>query len=139
MNMLITILILPLIFSICAALCYKSYERAGYARICAFIPYYNLYILSRIIGWNKWWCYLLLIFPYLNFFMAMLSRKGSQWQAMGYWVEHTNADRSNDNRKNYAVSIDALESLTGIDFFCNLPDDIETKVEKSFTSSYWFK
>lgn len=72
MNMLITILILPLIFSICAALCYKSYERAGYARICAFIPYYNLYILSRIIGWNKWWCYLLLIFPYLNFFMAML-------------------------------------------------------------------
>ena len=73
------------------------------------------------------------------FFMAMLSRKGSQWQAMGYWVEHTNADRSNDNRKNYAVSIDALESLTGIDFYCNLPDDIETKVEKSFTSSYWFK
>ena len=72
------------------------------------------------------------------FFMAVLSRKGSQWQAMGYWVEQVNADRSNDNRKNYAISIDQLESLTGIDFFCNLPDDIETKVEKSLSSSYWF-
>jgi endonuclease G len=70
--------------------------------------------------------------------MAVLSRKGSQWQAMGYWVEQVNADRSNDNRKNYAISIDQLESLTGIDFFCNLPDDIETKVEKSLLSSYWF-
>ena len=26
-----------------------------------------------------------------------------------------------------------------IDFFCNLPDDIETKVEKTITPSYWFK
>ena len=73
------------------------------------------------------------------FFMAVLSRKGSQWQAVGYWVEHVNADRSNDNRKSYAVSIDTLEGLTGIDFFCNLPDDIENKVEKSYTASYWFK
>ena len=73
------------------------------------------------------------------FFMAVLSRKGSQWQAMGYWVEHLNADRSNDNRKTYAVSIDVLEDRTGIDFFCNLPDDIETKVEKSLSPSYWFK
>ena len=73
------------------------------------------------------------------FFMAVLSRKGSQWQAMGYWVEHVNADRSNDNRKSYAVSIDVLEGLTGIDFFCNLPADIENKVEKSYTTSYWFK
>ena len=73
------------------------------------------------------------------FFMAVLSRKGSQWQAMGYWVEQVNADRSNDNRKNYAISIDELEGRTGIDFFCNLPDDIETKVEKTLTTSYWFK
>ena len=72
MNMLITILILPLVFSICAAFCYKFYGWAGYKRSDAFIPYYNLYILSKIIGWNKWWCYLLLIFPYINFFMAFL-------------------------------------------------------------------
>ena len=73
------------------------------------------------------------------FFMALLSKKGNQWQAMGYWVEHINADRSNDTRKNYAVSIDVLEDRTGIDFFCNLPDDIESKVEKTIAPSYWFK
>lgn len=72
MNMLITILLLPLIFSLCAAFCYKFYVCAGYNRSDAFIPYYNLYILSKIIGWNKWWCYLLLIFPYINTFMAFL-------------------------------------------------------------------
>ena len=70
--MLITILILPLFFSFCAAFCYKFYDGAGYKRSDAFIPYYNLYILSKIIGWNKWWCYLLLIFPYINTFMAFL-------------------------------------------------------------------
>ena len=73
------------------------------------------------------------------FFMALLSKKGNQWQAMGYWVEHINADRSNDTRKNYAVSIDVLEDRTGIDFFCNLPDDIESKVQKTIAPSYWFK
>ena len=72
MNMIITILILPLVFSICAAFCHKFFEGAGYKKSDAFIPYYNLYILSRIIGWNKWWCYVLLIFPYINTFMAFL-------------------------------------------------------------------
>ena len=72
MNMLITILLLPLIFSFCAAFCYKFYEKAGYNRTSAFIPYYNLYILSKIIRWNKWWCYVLLVFPYINMFMAFL-------------------------------------------------------------------
>ncbi len=73
------------------------------------------------------------------FFMALLSRKGSQWQAMGYWVEQKNVDLSNDSRKGYACSIDVLEERTGIDFFCNLPDDIETKVEKTLSTNYWFQ
>jgi endonuclease G len=52
-------------------------------------------------------------------------------------VEQTNEDHSNDSRKNYAVSIDTLEELTGIDFFCNLPDDIEEQVESVIVPSYW--
>ena len=35
------------------------------------------------------------------------------------------------------MSIDKLEQLTGIDFFCNLPDDIEKQVEKTFNASSW--
>ena len=73
------------------------------------------------------------------FFMAVLSRKGTTWNALGYWVENLNEDHTNDTRKNYAISIDKLEQLTGLDFFCNLPDEIEDKVESSLNTSFWFK
>ena len=70
------------------------------------------------------------------FYMAILSKKSSQWQAVGLWVEHQ--DGSNWMAlTDYAVSIDRLEQLTGLDFFCNLPDEIEDKVEASINYSYW--
>ena len=45
----------------------------------------------------------------------------------------------NDEDKyiNYAKSIDQLEQLTGLDFFCNLPDDIEQKVEQEYSATTW--
>ncbi|MDY4499614.1 MAG: hypothetical protein SPE04_08590 [Prevotella sp.] len=46
-------------------------------------------------------------------------------------------DRSGDDLKKYVVSIDRLEELTGIDFFCNLPDDIENKVEAQTYTVSW--
>jgi endonuclease G len=73
------------------------------------------------------------------FYMALLSRKGDTWQAMAYWAQNLNEDHSLDSRRGYAIKIDRLEELTGIDFFCNLPDDIETEVESNLTLSYWFK
>ena len=49
------------------------------------------------------------------------------YKAIGFWFEHKN----NNDRSlvPYVVNISELEQLTGIDFFCNLPDDIERKVE----------
>jgi endonuclease G len=35
------------------------------------------------------------------------------------------------------MSVDELEAKTGIDFFCNLPDDIENRVEKSVSVKAW--
>ena len=72
------------------------------------------------------------------FFMALLCKKNGRYKAMAFWVEHLNANHSNDNLKNYAISIDELEEHTGIDFFCNLPDNIERQVESSYTPSDWF-
>lgn len=72
MNMTLTIILLPLIFSVITMTCATFFEKAGRRRIEAFIPYYNLHVLAKIIRWDKWWCYLLLIFPYMNFFMIML-------------------------------------------------------------------
>lgn len=63
------------------------------------------------------------------FFVALLHKKGDTYKALGFWVEHLNEDHSNDNLGDYVVNIDKLEELTGIDFFCNLPDDIENQIE----------
>lgn len=63
------------------------------------------------------------------FFMAILCERGSSYKAIGFWVEHLNSDHSMDKLSQYVVSIDELERKTGIDFFCNLPDDVESRVE----------
>ena len=73
------------------------------------------------------------------FFMALLKKTYAGYEAIGFWMIHADEDRSNIEVKNYAIKIDRLEELTGIDFFCNLPDDIETEVESKLTLSYWFK
>ena len=74
------------------------------------------------------------------FFMAILCKKNSNpsqggYKAIGFWMPHE--ENTDTNYKNYAVSIDRLEQLTGIDFFCNLPDDIEAQVERSLVTSLW--
>lgn len=77
--------------------------------------------------------------PYY-FFMAILCKKNNNttnggYKAIGFWMKHiANTDT---NYKNYAVSIDELEEKTGIDFFCNLPDDIETAVERDLNTGLW--
>lgn len=63
------------------------------------------------------------------FFAAILAVKNGKYKAIGLWFEHKkNSDKV---LSNYVVSIDELEKLTGIDFFCNLPDSIENKVESA--------
>lgn len=65
------------------------------------------------------------------FFMAVLCVKNGQYKALGFWIEHkANNDSGNDLAK-YVVNIDELEKKTGIDFFCNLPDEIENRVEST--------
>ena len=63
------------------------------------------------------------------FFMALLRKQKTGYKALAFWVEHLNEDHSRDALGNYVVSIRELEQRTGIDFFCNLPDDIEEEVE----------
>lgn len=72
------------------------------------------------------------------FYMAILSydKKLNRYQAIGFWTVHENVSIKNKNYGDYAISIDKLEELTGIDFFCNLPDDIEDTVEKKCEKIY---
>ena len=61
------------------------------------------------------------------YFMAILCKNSLGYKAIGLWAEHKS--NNDDVVANYVVSIDQLEQLTGIDFFCNLPDGIEKSVE----------
>ena len=71
------------------------------------------------------------------FFMAILRKSQFGYAAMAFWSEQTNDYRTSETLLSHAMSIDELEQLTGIDFFCNLPDDIENKVEKTFSVASW--
>ena len=66
------------------------------------------------------------------FYMAILSydKSKDKYKAIGIWTLHEKRKDDNKNYGDYAISIDELEERTGIDFFCNLPDNIEDDVEK---------
>lgn len=70
------------------------------------------------------------------YFMAVMCKHSSTYKAIGFWVEHKSYG-GNPDLKKWAVSIDRLEQLTGIDFFCNLPDRIETPIEQTFNINSW--
>ena len=71
------------------------------------------------------------------FFTALLMYSSGSYRAIGFWVEQTNDYCMDTDIKDCVVSIDELEELTGIDFFCNLPDATENSVEKSYNTSAW--
>ncbi len=69
------------------------------------------------------------------FFMALVAKKSDSYMGMAFWVEHAGSD---DNQlAKYMISIDELEERTGIDFFCNLPDNIEDAVEAMNSPYSW--
>ncbi len=78
-----------------------------------------------------------LIVPKYFFAAILLKKSGEYKRALGFWFEHTNVYHGDDALSGYTKSIDELEQLTGIDFFCNLPDDIENKVESKSYLKDW--
>ncbi len=75
------------------------------------------------------------------FFMAVLCKNKNTtnggYKAIGFWLEHRSFYDDEKNLSPYIVSIDELEKLTGIDFFCNLPDQIENQVEAQVVRNAW--
>lgn len=61
------------------------------------------------------------------YYMAVLMHNSQGYKAMGFWIEHKASNAT--DLSPYVVNIGRLEQLTGIDFFCNLPDDTENHVE----------
>lgn len=71
------------------------------------------------------------------FFMGIVSKLGNKYRGIAFILEHSNPSKNGSLLKNYVFTIDQLEQLTGIDFFCNLPDDIEDEMEKSVDRTFW--
>lgn len=71
------------------------------------------------------------------FYMAILRKSSFGYAGMAFWSEQKNEWRTNETLGSHAISIAELEKRTGIDFFCNLPDDVEAQVEKTFNPSVW--
>ena len=68
--------------------------------------------------------------------MAILAKKGSNYKSIGFFLEHK-AYSTPYHIQDYTLSIDALETETGIDFFHNLPDAIENATETEKNISDW--
>lgn len=73
------------------------------------------------------------------FYMALLhyNKASNSYKAIGFWTLHEDARITNKNFGDYAISINELEKRTGIDFFCNLPDEIEELVEAECDLDFW--
>lgn len=71
----------------------------------------------------------------IYYFMALLCKKGDTYKAIGFWMDQF-ADPK-PTLSSCARSIDELEELTGLDFFHNLPDNLENAVESKYAISAW--
>lgn len=72
------------------------------------------------------------------FYMAVLCVKNGKYKAMAFWIEHLKYyDSAARKLSSHVVSIAQLEGYTGINFFHNLPDDIEEIVESQASPEDW--
>lgn len=76
--------------------------------------------------------------PRFYFIALLLYQNGQYTQGMAYYVNQFDYDPSS-TIKSYAMSIDKLEEKTHIDFFHNLPPDIESEVEAKYDEKAWFQ
>lgn len=68
------------------------------------------------------------------FYKALLVYSDSDKKTIGFLLPNEKGTRP---LSSYTISIDNLEKLTGLDFFYNLPDDIENEIENSYDLSAW--
>lgn len=69
-----------------------------------------------------------------KFFKVILSPYLRNPKAIGFIMRN---DKEDQPLKKYAYSIDEIEKLVGMDFFSALPDNIENKIEASYSLIDW--
>jgi len=69
------------------------------------------------------------------FYKVILCKNGSDISGIGFILQSVN---SSQPLKSFAVTIDSVEKITGIDFFPQLADSIESVVESRIDTAKWF-
>lgn len=69
-----------------------------------------------------------------RFYKVVLRYGGKRQQAIGFVMEQKKGNRP---LAAYAVSVDRVEAMTGIDFFPSLPDEVEAKIEAECSPEAW--
>ncbi len=82
----------------------------------------------KVIGKNK------VAVPELYYKVLLAHTDSGEWQAIAFVIPNEGSD---DSFMDYTVSIDDVESLTGLDFFAPLEDSIENKVESEYSLKFW--
>ena len=69
-----------------------------------------------------------------RFYKVFLDYTEPEYKAIGFVLPNEGSDNS---LQSFAISVDDVERITGLDFYPALPDDIEAEVESSFNTSDW--
>jgi len=70
-----------------------------------------------------------------TFYKVIYAFVGGEVQAVGFLVPHRPFPENAVSR--FMVPVDSVEKVTGIDFFPELPDDVEEKAERQWDRSSW--
>lgn len=69
-----------------------------------------------------------------NFYKVILDYTDPDVKAIGFILPNENSDKS---LQSFAVTVDEVERVTGIDFYPALPDEAETIIESEMNTSDW--
>ena len=70
-----------------------------------------------------------------GFYKVLLVYIDGGYQGIGFYFENKAGHKP---LSTYAMTIDEVEAMTGIDFFFSLPDKIEEEVERKINQEIWF-
>jgi endonuclease G, mitochondrial len=68
------------------------------------------------------------------FYKVLLTKTNNQYKMISFLMPNEQSDQP---LYKFVISVDALEKMTGIDFYPNLPDDIEAVLEKNNDYKAW--
>ena len=68
------------------------------------------------------------------FYKVLLCHINGEWEAIGFYFDNVAGTRP---LSTYCKTIDQIEKMTGIDFFPQLEDEIEAKIEAKYSLPAW--